>query len=67
MSMICHAVIIQPDGSLTRCPEPMYFAGYGAYPYECRAKDLRPNAPIYLNCPANHQTWHEGHNDQEPR
>jgi len=43
----------------------MVFAGYGAYPYNCIAKDEAPQAPIFINCPQNHQTWCVGTNNQE--
>ena len=35
------------------CQQPMRAAGYGAYPYNCVAKDKRPHALIYV-CDACH-------------
>ena len=63
--MSCHAVIVNADCSLSHCQEQMVFAGYGAYPYNCIAKDEAPQAPIFINCPQNHQTWCVGTNNQE--
>jgi hypothetical protein len=39
------------------CGAPMAFAGYGAYPYDCTAKDKCPDAAIYYAVNCEHQGW----------
>jgi hypothetical protein len=43
------------------CGADMIPAGYGAYPYNCRAKELRPDDMVYVGCKNGHTCWATEH------
>lgn len=55
--MILEAIAPAGDPPTCFCGVPMDFIGYGAYPYDCIAKDKTPNAPIWSAEKCGHNGW----------
>lgn len=54
---LCYGSTGALEGIPVHSPAPMIFAGWGAYPYDCIAKDRAPNAPVYIGCEQGCTGW----------